>query len=172
MNLLNFPEQTWIAVQTKPNAFRQAEGALKRQDIPVFSPKVRKTVRRFGRIVPEVAPLFPGYLFVAVDLARPQWRAVKSTTGVSRIITRGVGEPAPLPECLMDGLIGRCDAEGFLLPPRTVSPGDQVRLASGAFADLVAKVERIDERRRVWVLLEILGGLREVRVDISQLRVA
>ena len=159
-------------MQIKRNAFRQAEGALFRQDFLVFCPKVRKSVRRFGRMVQEIAPLFPGYLFVGLDLERPKWRAVTNTPGVSRIVSRGAGEPAPLPETLMAGLIARCDIEGFLLPPRTLSPGDQVRLASGAFADFVATVERVDDKRRVWVLLEILGGLREVRVDLSQVQVA
>lgn len=169
---MSLPDHTWITVQLKRNAFRPAEAALLRQDMAVFCPKVRKVVRRFGKAVPEAAPLFPGYLFVAVDLARPKWRAVANTYGVSRIVTRGAGEPAPVPDTLIDGLIARCDASGFLLPPRTVSPGDRVRLAAGAFADLVATVERIDERRRVWVLLEILGGLREVQVDLSEVRAA
>lgn len=167
---MTMPERSWIAVQLKPNAFRQAEAALLRQNFEVFCPKVRKAVHRFGKVRHELAPLFPGYLFVGVDLARPQWRAVANTHGVSRIVARGAGEPAPVPNVLIDGLIARCDAGGVMLPPRTVSPGDRIRL--DAFADLVAVVERIDAQRRVWVLLEILGGRREVQVCLSEVQAA
>lgn len=167
---MNIPGHNWIAVQLKPNAFRLAEAALLRQNLVVLCPKVRKTVRRFGKSRPESVPLFPGYLFVAVDLDRPQWLAVANTTGVSRIVTRRMGEPAPVPDTLMEGLISRCDTDGYLLPPQTLAPGDRVRL--DAFANLVATVERIDAQRRVWVLLEILGGQREVQVTLSEVRAA
>lgn len=160
----------WCAVQLKRNAFRQAEAALLRQSLKVFCPKLARTVRRYGKLVPEIAPLFPGYLFVAVDPARPVWRSVASTQGVSRLILGTGGRPVPVPDALVQGLRARCDEDGLLLPPETVMPGDRVRIASGAFADLVATVERIDEQRRVWVLLEILGGLREVQVDLRELQ--
>lgn len=163
-------ENLWCAVQLKRNAFRQAETALRRQGLTVFCPKLGRTVRRYGKLLPEVAPLFTGYLFVAVDPARPMWRSIASTQGVSRLILSTGGQPARVPSTLIAGLQARCDADGLLLPPDTLSPGEQVRIASGAFADLVATVERIDERRRVWVLLEILGGLREVQVDLSELQ--
>lgn len=160
----------WCAVQLKRNAFRQAEAALMRQSLRVFCPKLVRTVRRYGKLTPDVAPLFAGYLFVAIDPVRPVWRSVASTQGVSRLIVGTGGRPVPVPDALIRGLQARCDADGVLLPPDTLSPGDRVRIASGAFSDLIATVERIDEQRRVWVLLEILGGLREVQVDLSELQ--
>jgi transcription antitermination factor NusG len=44
-----------------------------------------------------------------------------------------------------------------------------VRLAKGPFTEFVAKVERIDDRKRIWILLDILGGSREVEVKIEDL---
>jgi predicted RNA-binding protein len=35
--------------------------------------------------------------------------------------------------------------------------------------EFVAKVERIDDRKRIWILLDILGGSREVEVKIEDL---
>lgn len=162
----------WCAVQLKRNAFRQAEASLLRQELDVFCPKTCRTVRRYGKLVQEQAPLFPGYLFVSIDPSRPVWRSIASTPGVSRIITKRAGEPATVPPSLIEGLQSRCDAAGLLLPPDSFNAGDRVRIASGAFADLVATVERIDEQRRVWVLLDILGGSREVQVDPKELQSA
>jgi transcription antitermination factor NusG len=44
-----------------------------------------------------------------------------------------------------------------------------VRLTSGPFSEFVVKVERIDERKRIWILLDILGGSREVQVRLEDL---
>lgn len=57
-----------------------------------------------------------------------------------------------------------------LLPPRLLNPGDQVRLSTGPFADFVATVESIAPDRRVFVLMEIMGGETRVAVPVDQLR--
>lgn len=159
----------WCAVQIKRNAFRQAEAALARQGFPVFCPKIGRMTRRFGKHRAEAAALFPGYLFVCLDLHAHGWHSVTSTPGVSRLITRANGQPAPVPAPLIAGLQARCDADGMVRPPDAVHPGDTVRIASGAFADLVGTVERIAESRRVWVLLDILNAPREVQLSIDML---
>lgn len=164
------PDLIWIAVQVKRNAFRQAETGLLRQGFSVFAPKLRRQVRRFGKAQTESALLFPGYLFVAVDLARPNWRAVSNTPGVSRFITRKAGEPAAVPADLIQGLIARCAEDGHILPPAEIRPGDRVRLASGPLSEFIATVERVDEDRRVWILLDLLGARREVQVDLADLQ--
>ena len=160
---------SWFAVQLKPNSFRIAERSLLRQDFQVFCPKTRKTVAKFGKTRVQVNALFSGYLFVKYDATRPSWRAISNTYGVSRIVADSHGVPSYLPKSFMDNLLLRCDAEGFILPPPSVQPGDHVRLASGPFSEFVAKVERIDDRKRIWILLDILGGSREVQVRLEDL---
>lgn len=160
---------SWFAVQLKPNSFRIAERSLLRQDFRVFCPKTRKTIVKFGKPRVQVNALFSGYLFVQYEEAQPSWHAISSTYGVSRIIADGQGVPSYLPKIFMNNLLMRCDAEGFILPPPSVNPGDRVRLNSGPFSEFVAKVERIDERKRVWILLDILGGSREVQVRLEDL---
>jgi hypothetical protein len=58
-----------------------------------------------------------------------------------------------------------------LLPPRLLKPGDQVRVAAGPFAQFVAEIETIAPDRRVWVLMEIMGGQTRVAVKADQLRI-
>jgi transcriptional antiterminator RfaH len=45
-----------------------------------------------------------------------------------------------------------------------------VALTTGPFADFVAEVENIAPDRRVWVLMEIMGGKTRVAVGADQLR--
>jgi transcriptional antiterminator RfaH len=51
-----------------------------------------------------------------------------------------------------------------LVEPNTLSPGDQVRLHSGAMADHIGLYERQGDGERVVILLNLLG--REVRVKV------
>ena len=66
----------------------------------------------------------------------------------------------------------RCDAQGKLIPPKLLNPGDQVAMTQGPFADFVAEVEKIEPDQRVWVLLDIMGGKTRVAVDAGQVRVS
>ncbi len=161
----------WCAVQVKRNSFRKAEQALTQQQIAVFCPKQRVDVRRFGRQVPQASLLFPGYFFVAIDEVNPQWRAVANTVGVSRIVMGNQGVPARMPAHLLEGLVRRCDADGFLLPPSEIQAGDKVRISSGPFSQFIATVERVEPERRVWVLLDLLGGERPVEVRLDDLAI-
>jgi len=43
-------------------------------------------------------------------------------------------------------------------------------MTHGPFADFVAEVEKIDPDRRVWVLLDIMGGKTRIAVDAGQVR--
>lgn len=162
----------WCAVQVQRNCFRKAEQALNRQKISVFCPKQTAQVQRFGRQVAQTSLLFPGYFFVAIDEANPQWRAVSNTVGVSRIVMQNQGVPARMPVQLLDGLVQRCDGDGFLLPPSELQAGDNVRLSSGPFAQFIATVERVEPERRVWVLLDLLGAERSVEVRLEDLVVS
>lgn len=162
-------DRFWCAAQIQRNSFCVAERGLLRQKIEVFSPKQRVSVRRFGRVYERTSLLFPGYLFVAIDEFLPEWRAVSNTTGVSRIIMHRPGMPARVPPQLIRGLLERCDPEGYLLPPSEVQVGDRVRISGGPFAQFVATVERVDPQRRVWVLLELMGGERSVEVRMDAL---
>ena len=65
----------------------------------------------------------------------------------------------------------RCDVSGKLLPPKLLKPGDQVRITTGPFAEFVGEVESIAPDRRVWVLMEIMGGETRVAVKADQIRV-
>jgi transcriptional antiterminator RfaH len=67
------------------------------------------------------------------------------------------------------GLRARCDEEGHLLQPQALKPGDRAHVLSGPFAQFVATVESLAPQRRVWVLLEILGGETRVWLDAGQL---
>ncbi|MCE6967122.1 transcription termination/antitermination protein NusG [Cereibacter sphaeroides] len=161
----------WYLVQTKPNAFRIAERNLLRQRITVFCP-VEKVTQRHGTRFREITrQLFTGYLFVRVDPANPQWRAINSTYGVSRLVTFA-GTPGSVPNPLVMALHARCDQTGLVQPPESLKTGDRVRITAGPFANFVATVENIHPDQRVAILLDILGGKTRTEIQIQQLQSA
>ena len=162
---------SWFLIQFKPNSHRIAERNLNRQGVTTFLPMHEKSRRVRGKFQETQAPLFPGYMFVQLDPEQGNWRAINSTYGVSRLVTLE-GKPRPLPDALIDGLKQRCDGKGLLLPPQELEPGDQVRIEKGAFADFVATVERIEDDRRVWLLLDFMGQSTRVQSSGDHLSVA
>lgn len=160
---------SWFLAQLKPNCAEIANKHLRRQGFETFLPLEEATRQRGGRFVTLQRPLFPGYIFVAFDAVRGYWRQVNSTSGITRIVGFGK-EPAPVPLDLVSQIMLRCDGAGKLLPPEDFQPGDQVTLTKGPFADFVAEVETIAPDRRVWVLMEIMGGQKRVAVRAEQLR--
>lgn len=79
-------------------------------------------------------------------------------------------DPAPVPLDIILGLMLRCDAQGKLIPPKLLNPGDQVAMTHGPFADFVAEVEKVDPDRRVWVLMDLMGSQTRVAVGADQVR--
>ena len=162
---------SWFLAQLKPNSGHIAERNLKRQGFRTFLPMEDATKQVRGKFVDVLRPLFPGYIFVSFDMTLGHWRAINSTYGLTRLVSFGK-DPAPVPLDIVCQLMLRCDASGKLLPPKLLKPGDQVRLATGPFADFVATVESIAPDRRVFVLLDIMGGQTRVAVPVEQLRMA
>jgi transcriptional antiterminator RfaH len=160
---------SWFLAQLKPNCANIADKNLKRQGFETLLPMEEETRQRNGKFVTAVRPLFPGYIFVAFDMTRGFWRTVNSTHGIARLVSFGK-EPTAVPLDLVSQLMLRCDAKGKLLPPKLLKPGDQVTLTKGPFANFVAEVEKIAPDRRVWVLMEIMGGQTRVAVGADQLR--
>lgn len=160
---------SWFLAQLKPNCANIAERNLKLQGFRTFLPTETGTKRVRGKFVTAPQPLFPGYIFVQIDTSAGNWRTINSTNGITRLVSFGK-EPAPVPLDIVSQLMLRCDATGKLLPPERLTPGDQVCLTSGPFADFVGRIEAIAPERRVWVLMEIMGGQTRVAVAADQLR--
>ncbi len=159
----------WFLAQLKPNCANIAVRNLRRQGFETFLPMEEVTTQRAGKFVSATRPLFPGYIFVAFDIAQGLWRAVNSTYGITRLVSFGP-EPAAVPDDLMVQLMQRCDEAGKFLPQTQLNAGDHVTLTDGPFSDFVAEVEKMAPDQRVWVLVDFMGAKTRLAVDQRQLR--
>lgn len=161
--------QSWFLARLKPNCANIADKSLMRQGFETFLPQQVKTRHRNGKFVTTLWPPLSSYNFVALDMARGLWRNVNSTYGITRLVSFGK-EPTAVSLDLVPQFIRRCDTKGKLLPRKLLNPGDQVTLTTGPFANFVAKVEAIAPDRRLWVLMDLMGGKTRVAVAAEQLR--
>ena len=159
-------ESRWYVVQTQVNAEAKAAANLGRQGFSVYLPRYLKRRSHARKVETVPRPLFPRYLFVAIDIAAQRWRAIQSTLGVSHLVCVG-DRPAQIDDRVIDALRTREDKVGFIRleqrPP--FSAGDKVRIVEGAFVDSLALVEDVSDSHRVALLLNLLG--RKVRVFVG-----
>lgn len=156
----------WYVAQTQPRAESTAVRHLERQGFRAYLPRYRKRRRHARKTETVSAPLFPGYLFVSMDVARTRWRAIRSTVGVKSLLCTG-DSPLAVPDAVVEDILARADDEGFV-PMREPAPfeqGDTVQVTDGPLADQVGWFECCTDDQRVVVLLNLLG--RQLRVPLS-----
>ena len=158
--------QRWYVAQTHPRAEAKAVAHLGRQGFPTYLPRYLKRRRHARRVETVAAPLFPRYLFVAVDMATQRWRSILSTIGVMQLVCSG-GEPAAISNRIIDGLKNRESELGFIqLDQRQkFRPGDKLRVIDGVFCESLGLFDGITDNERVTILLDLLG--RKVRVMLD-----
>lgn len=158
-------EQAWYVVHTQPNGEARADLNLRRQGFVTYLPRYLRSRRHARRTQMVPRPLFPRYLFVALDITRDRWRTIPSTFGVSQIVLAGE-QPASISGDVIEQIRARENDDGYVALglPSGVALGSHVRLIDGIFADAKGVLERIADDRRVAILLQLLG--REVRVFV------
>ena len=67
-------DERWFVVHTLPHRESGAKGHLENQGYRTFLPRRWKTRRHARKLETVLAPLFPRYLFIALDLNRDRWR--------------------------------------------------------------------------------------------------
>jgi len=146
----------WYAVQCLSNREFIAKAQLENQGFEVFLPCIEKTARHARKFTLVRKSLFPGYLFVRLDLECERWRSINGTLGVARLVARGDG-PSAAPSGIIEAIAQACDASGVMHMAAELSDGDRVRVTQGPFADLIGTLERLDGAARVRVLLDLMG---------------
>ena len=136
-------------------------------------PSEDEIIRNKGERTSQRRKLFPGYILVQMVMDDEAWFLVRNTTGVTGFISaeeEGGDRPRPVPldDREVDEILERV-ASG---EPRAVigmNQGDTVRISEGPFADMLGKVEEVDEHRgQVKVLISVFGRETPVELDFMQ----
>jgi transcriptional antiterminator RfaH len=162
----------WYVVHTHANAEQKAAWHLQRQGFGIYLPRYLRQRRHARRVDSVARPLFPRYLFVAMDLAVARWRAIRSSIGVSDLICQG-DRPSPVPETVIDEIRRRENDSGLvLLPPPTMQRGEEVRIVDGALQGVTGLFECASDGERGIILLDLLGRQVRARVPLDTVTAA
>lgn len=161
----------WYVVQTHSHCELKAVQHLTRQRFETYFPQYLKRRRHARRVDIVPAPLFPCYVFVTIDLSNQRWRSIQSTIGVTRLVCNG-DKPTEVPISLVDEIKRQEGSDGYvaLRARPAFKPGEAIRIVEGAFAEYFGLFERLEDRERISVLLDLLG--RKVRLTLNAENVA
>jgi transcriptional antiterminator RfaH len=149
----------WAAAQLQPQRDGLALHCLRQAGFETYAPRLREQRTTHGRKVTRTPLLFPGYLFVLIEL---QWHTARWSPGVVRLVLNGTA-PAAVPDGVITALKAR-EMNGLIELPKLPKfhRGDRVRILHGPFAGHVGLYAGMKPRERIEVLLAILGGAQRV----------
>jgi len=156
----------WYGARTKPKHEHIAAANIKKHlNLEVFFPKFRLKKNTRRGLVRVVEPLFPGYIFVQCVIDEKVGE-IQHATGISRMVRFGDRIPS-IPDAIIEELQTCFGTLETVTVEHQLTPGDEVSVASGAFAGLNALVlKQLPAKNRVQILLDILG--RPTSVEVGQ----
>ena len=156
----------WFAVAAKPRQEHVAEVNLKRQGYDAVLPLIESRKRRQNKWATVIEPLFPGYLFVQLELGKDNLAPISSTLGCRDLVRIGSGL-VPVPDDVMEPLLSLSSS------PKTgevlFGEGDEVSITQGAFAGLQGIFKLTKGRDRAEVFIALLGKERPITVALDDL---
>ncbi|MBB1606426.1 MULTISPECIES: transcription/translation regulatory transformer protein RfaH [unclassified Pseudomonas] len=154
----------WYLVQCKPRQDSRALEHLERQGYRCLLPMHQDERLYKGQLQPFVTPLFPGYLFIHLDKVGDSWLPIRSTRGVTTIVSFG-GHPTPVPQAVIDHLL----TIGTLPSPALLS-GDRITINIPGLEQLETIYLEKDGENRVLLLLTILQRQVIIKAPIKNLK--
>ncbi|MBM4307118.1 MAG: hypothetical protein FJ115_09810 [Deltaproteobacteria bacterium] len=158
----------WYVIQTKPKREEEVISHLSLKGVNIFGPKIESFSMRTGKMVRELKPLFPGYLFGKFNLEQ-DYSLVRWGRGVKTILGFG-GYPIPVSEEVIEIIRNRADPMGIIRRTVHFKPNDCVKIKSGPLKDLVGIFERwVSDSERVRILLNLIGYQPAIEMHYSML---
>ena len=114
--------------------------------------------------------MFPGYILVEMVMSDEAWYIVRNTQGVTGFIgSSGKGaKPIPLLPHEVDRILGSMGMSRVDVS-KDIKEGTKVKIISGPFKDMMAKIDTVDmKEQKLTVLVDLFGQETSVEVDIAE----
>ena len=140
----------------------------------VIIPEQKVVEEKDGVKKEKIKKIFPGYILVEMVMTDEAWFVVRNTPGVTGFIgSSGKGaKPFPLTPQEVDKILGNMGMSRLDVG-NEVAEGDNVKVISGAFANMYGKVKSIDmPNSKMEVVLDLFGQETVVEVEFSEIEKA
>ncbi len=170
--------RSWYVIHTysgyEENVKKSLEQRIESMDMEdrIFSvliPTEKKIKIKSGKRNVVVEKIFPGYVFVEMELTDESWYVVRNTPNVTGFIGSGV-TPTPVSKEEIDLLMKKMGVE---TPKYTVNfeIGEMVKISDGPFKDFEGNISSIDtEKGKIKVLVSVFGRETPVELDLLQVK--
>jgi transcriptional antiterminator RfaH len=155
----------WYVIHTKPRQEQRALENLQRQGFQVWLPTIDMEKMRRGKLTRVTEPMFSRYLFIQLDKTQSNWSPIRSTLGVSKLVSFG-NVPAVVPDALIEVLQQADGSQREYL----LKEGDAVQFVSGPLQGLEGILQQRDGELRAMVLIELISQPQRVSTAIADLR--
>lgn len=177
------PERRWLIVLAAPGRETTLVAYLEAYRYRHYLPMIIVEEKRGRAMQSRIAPMFPGYVFLHIDLALEHHHRIGTLPGVRTIdqpfLSFG-GELAELTdqavqwirceECRIVPLHDEVEALGSGKPKPRFRKGEKVEIVKGPLAGSVGEIERLDSLERITVLMRLLGRASPVTLAASSLK--
>ena len=133
------PGERWFVARVLTHQENRAQLNLHQLGFRSFLPRLRRTIRHARKLRDTLNPLFPGYIFIVLDLSKHRWRSINGTFGVASLIM-GAEQPMPVPSGVVEALIASCESHGVVRFDDGLEIGQKVRILSGPFAETICRL--------------------------------
>ena len=160
-------QSNWYVLRTKTGHEDKVRSRLenKTQCLSILLPKTEVMVTRNGRKKRLLKPIFPGYIFVEMELNDNFWYEVKNTPGVINFISCG-NDPIPVHENEIKYIMTLVDDGKTPLLETAFEVGDLARIVNGPFMGASGIISEIDiKRNKIKVAIDILG--KHIAIDLD-----
>lgn len=160
--------QCWFMLRMHPNYDLKAERQLHERGISCYLPKERRTVKgAWNRRISRVVPIFQGALFVP-DFEADIAKLKEAAEGIGGFV-KYCGQALKISLSTMAELHRFEERRNGIPEGRKFRVGQSVRIVGGPFDMLEARIDRLDTRYRVVVLIELLTQLVPIHFDEDQI---
>ena len=155
----------WYVLRSKPHKESFLHGQLRAHKVESYNPVIR--VNPVNPRARKLKPLFPGYLFVYIDLSEIELSSIQWMPGSVGLVSFDE-EPSWVPDSIVNSIRNQVDAINVAdRKSREFEKGDRIVIQTGPFAGYKAVFDmNLSGEERVLVLLELLQD-QNMRLSLS-----
>jgi len=155
----------WYVIHTRPRQEERALENLTRQGYKAWMPWLEVEKLRGGRITKVIEPMFSRYLFIQLDQVTTNWGPIRSTLGVSKLVTFG-NQAASISNEFVE-MLQRTPLQDS---KHILKQGDEVEIMQGPLKGVKGIFDKQDGELRAMILIELINQSHKVQVSMQELR--
>ena len=155
----------WYVIHTRPRQEERALENLTRQGYKAWMPWLEVEKIRGGRITKVIEPMFSRDLFIQLDQVTTNWGPIRSTLGVSKLVTFG-NQAASISNEFVE-ILQRTPLQDS---KHILKQGDEVEIMQGPLKGVKGIFDQQDGELRAMILIELINQSHKVQVSMQELR--